>query len=45
MGDCTDTPNPGYDNTLKQVCFASQGTLEAGDPDPHFSVQFRARID
>ena len=41
---CTYTPAAGYDPDVTYICFNPQGQLSAGDPDPEFSVSFRARI-
>jgi uncharacterized repeat protein (TIGR01451 family) len=42
--DCTYAPAVGYDANVRHVCLNPQGKMLAGDPDPTFSVQFRARI-
>jgi len=44
MAECSDTPIAGYDPAIRHICFRPQGTLSAGDPDPSFSVSFRAGI-
>ena len=41
---CTYTPAAGYDPNVTYICFNPKGTLVADDPDPTFSVSFRARI-
>jgi uncharacterized repeat protein (TIGR01451 family) len=41
---CDYTPDAGYDPDVTFICFNPKGTLAAGDPDPEFSVSFRARI-
>ena len=42
--ECNYTPIGTYDPLVKHICFAPTGTFQAGDPDPSFSFQFRARI-
>lgn len=42
---CGYTPNGGYDANVRHVCFRPRGGFQAGDPDPSFTVWFRARID
>lgn len=44
FASCTYTPLAGYDANVTYICFNPQGALGAGDPDPEFSVSFRARI-
>lgn len=44
MSGCTYTPSAGYDSNVTYVCFNPKGAMAAGDPDPSFTVQFRARI-
>ena len=44
FASCTYTPTAGYDPDVTFICFNPQGALGAGDPDPEFSVSFRARI-
>ncbi len=41
---CTYTPQAGYDAAVTYICFNPKGQMAAGDPDPDFSVSFRARI-
>lgn len=41
---CSYTPSAGYDPNVKHLCLNPKGKMLAGDPDPSFSVQFRARI-
>ena len=38
------TPDNTYRPDLTFICFNPKGQLAAGDPDPEFSVSFRARI-
>lgn len=45
MTECNDTVTPGYDSGVNYICFAPQGQFVTGNPDPTFSVSFRARID
>jgi hypothetical protein len=44
MAGCTYTPSAGYDSNLTYVCFNPKGAMAAGNPDPTFTLQFRARI-
>lgn len=41
---CSYTPSAGYDPNVRHLCLNPKGKMLAGDPDPTFSVQFRARI-
>jgi len=42
---CTnDTLVSGYDPDVTFICVNPSGTMVAGDPDPSFQIQFRARI-
>lgn len=45
FADCTYTPSAGYDANVRYVCFNPKGQMAAGDPDPTFSVQYRAQIN
>ena len=42
---CGYTPAAGYDPAVTFVCINPSGAMQAGDPDPAFSVQFRSRIE
>lgn len=44
MAECSYTPQAGYDPAVTFICFNPKGRFTAGDPDPAFSVSFRARI-
>lgn len=44
LAACAYSPIAGYDPAVRHVCFNPKGAMSAGDPDPTFSVQFRARI-
>lgn len=44
FSECGYSPDLGYDPDVTFICFNPQGALGAGDPDPEFSVSFRARI-
>ena len=44
FADCTYTPIAGFDPAVTFVCFNPKGVMQAGDPDPSFSLSFRARI-
>lgn len=41
---CSYSPAAGYDAAVTYVCFNPKGQLPAGDPDPSFTLSFRARI-
>jgi uncharacterized repeat protein (TIGR01451 family) len=41
---CTDSPAAGYDSTITYICINPKGAMAAGDPDPSYQLQFRARI-
>lgn len=41
---CTYSPAAGYDPAVTYICFNPKGAMAFGDPDPEFSVSFRARI-
>ena len=41
---CGLVPQPGYDPNIRYICFNPQGAMNAGDPDPSFTLSFRARI-
>jgi uncharacterized repeat protein (TIGR01451 family) len=41
---CTYTPTGLYDPNIVYVCFNPSGSMAAGNPDPSFTVRFRARI-
>lgn len=42
---CNYTPTAGYDPAVRHICFAPNGRMQFGNPDPSFSVSFRARIN
>lgn len=41
---CSYVPLAGYDPNVRHLCLNPKGVMLAGNPDPTFSVQFRARI-
>jgi uncharacterized repeat protein (TIGR01451 family) len=41
---CSDSLSAGYDPDVTFICFNPKGSMAAGDPDPSFQMQFRARI-
>jgi subtilisin-like proprotein convertase family protein len=45
MADCNYSPSAGYDSNVNFICINPKGIMASGDPDPQFTVQFRARID
>ncbi|MEM9738928.1 MAG: choice-of-anchor L domain-containing protein [Pseudomonadota bacterium] len=44
FASCTYTPNSGYDPAVTHICINPKGAMNFGDPDPEFSIRFRARI-
>ena len=44
LASCNYVPMPGYDPNINFICFNPKGNFAAGDPNPSFSVNFRARI-
>lgn len=44
LAACAYTPIAGYDPDVRFLCLNPKGKMLAGDPDPSFSAQFRARI-
>ncbi len=44
FSQCSYTPTAGYDPNVTYICFNPKGAMTDGDPDPEFSVSFRARI-
>lgn len=44
FGACTLAVDPGFDADVRYVCFNPKGIMNAGDPDPEFSLSFRVRI-
>jgi uncharacterized repeat protein (TIGR01451 family) len=42
--DCNHTPVPGFDAAVSFLCFVPQGEMQAGIPDPQFTLTFRARL-
>ena len=43
FSECTYTPAPGYDPLVAHICIAPSGVMNVGDPDPSFSISFRAK--
>jgi uncharacterized repeat protein (TIGR01451 family) len=41
---CIYAPAAGYDPNVRHICINPKGAMLSGDPDPTFSIQFRARI-
>jgi len=41
---CGLVPAVGLDPNVRYICFNPQGMMDAGDPDPSFTLSFRARI-
>lgn len=44
MTDCSATPAVPYDQTVTYVCIAPTGTFAGANPDPSFTIRFRARL-
>ena len=44
FADCQAPAGAGYDPTARFLCIRPGGAMRAGDPDPVFTVRFRARI-
>ena len=44
FASCDYDPVSGFDPAVTFICFNPKGVFEAGDPNPSFSVSFRARI-
>ena len=42
---CNYAPPTGYAAAVRHICFAPNGRMQTGNPDPSFSVSFRARIN
>jgi len=45
FGQCNYTPVGTYDPTVAFICFAPNGQMAAGAPDPSFAFSFRAGIN
>ena len=45
FASCTYSPALGYDPNVTFVCVNPSGSMQFGNPDPTFSVQFRSRIE
>ena len=41
---CMYNPAPGFDPRITYICLNPKGAMNAGSPDPTFTVRFRARI-
>lgn len=44
FADCSHRPAAGYDPAVRYICVNPKGSMAGGDPDPTFTVRFRARI-
>ncbi|MEM9013671.1 MAG: proprotein convertase P-domain-containing protein [Pseudomonadota bacterium] len=44
FASCGYSPTGLYDEAVRHICFNPKGSFASGDPDPWFSVTFRARI-
>lgn len=42
--ECTFSPAAGYNANITYICFNPKGILATGNPDPGFSLSFRARV-
>jgi len=45
FADCTYTVGAGYDPDVTYVCIRPTGAMAANDPDPSFTVKYRAKIE
>ncbi|MEM8615680.1 MAG: hypothetical protein AAGF20_01980, partial [Pseudomonadota bacterium] len=47
FSQCTYTPSPGYDASVRHICFAPKGRLKAGslEANTDFTLQYRVRIE
>jgi len=41
---CDLVADPGFDPDIRYVCFNPKGIMDSGDPNPAFTLSFRARI-
>ena len=44
FADCQAPTGSGYDASVRFLCIRPDGAMRAGNPDPRFTVRFRARI-
>ncbi|MEO0883459.1 MAG: DUF11 domain-containing protein [Pseudomonadota bacterium] len=44
FASCNLVADPGLDEDVRYVCFNPQGIMNSGNPDPEFSLSFRARV-
>ena len=44
FAQCNDPITAGYDAGVTYICFNPKGALASGNPDPEFTLSFRARI-
>jgi hypothetical protein len=44
MNGCGYTPSAGYDANVTFICLNPKGAMAAGNPDPTFTVAYRAKI-
>lgn len=41
---CTYTPIAGYDVNVTYICINPKGSMQSGDPDPSFTISYRAQL-
>ena len=41
---CTYTPSAGYDVNVTYICINPKGSMQSGDPDPSFTISYRAQL-
>ncbi|MFV0644407.1 MAG: DUF11 domain-containing protein [Sphingomonadaceae bacterium] len=44
FSQCSYSPVSGYDPAIRHVCFQPSGSMLSGNPDPEFTLTFRARV-
>jgi len=44
MSGCNYSPSAGYDTNVTFICLNPKGAMAAGNPDPTFTVAYRAKI-
>ncbi|GHB05899.1 hypothetical protein GCM10009069_30240 [Algimonas arctica] len=42
---CNFIPAAGYNNNVTYICVNPKGEMAAGDPDPNFTIAYRARVN
>lgn len=44
FSECTYSPSAGYDENVRYICINPKGAMNSNDPDPSFTISYRARI-